>query len=59
MEFNHIHLREGDEWTCGRSMWIKDQQVLVCEGHDQDEDEACRQCAENVLGHFGDAMHVH
>jgi len=40
-------------------MAIQDEQMLHCEGRDADEDEACRLCAERIVGYFGDPMHVH
>jgi hypothetical protein len=58
-DFNHIHSRDGDDWVCGRSMAVRDEQVLLSEGRDPDEDEACRLCAERIIGRFGDPMHVH
>jgi hypothetical protein len=58
-EFNHIHLREADEWVCRRSLWIGDRPTMRVEGRDSDEGEACRSCAESVLDQFGDAMRVH
>lgn len=58
-DFNHIHSRDGEDWVCGRSMSFHDEQMLHCEGRDPDEIEACRQCAERIIGYFGDPMHVH
>ena len=58
-DFNHIHSRDGDDWVCGRSMAVLDDQILQCEGRDQDEQEACRMCAERIIGYFGEPMHVH
>jgi hypothetical protein len=58
-DFNHIHSRDGDDWVCGRSMAVRDEQLLHCEGRDPDEIEACRLCAERIIGYFGDPMHVH
>lgn len=58
-DFNHIHSRDGDDWVCGRSMAVRDEQLLHCEGRDPDELEACRLCAERIIGYFGDPMHVH
>lgn len=58
-DFNHIHSRDGDDWVCGRSMAVHDEQVLLSEGRDPDEEEACRQCAERIIARFGDPMHVH
>ena len=58
-DFNHIHSRDGDDWVCGRSMAVHDEQLLHCEGRDPDEHEACRLCAERIIGYFGDPMHVH
>lgn len=57
-EFNHIHVREGEEWVCGRTMAFDDLELIRTEARDMDEDEACRRCAEQILAHFGDAMHV-
>jgi hypothetical protein len=58
-DFNHIHSRDGDDWVCGRSMAVHDEQVLLSEGRDPDEEEACRLCAERIIARFGDPMHVH
>lgn len=58
-DFNHIHSRDGEDWICGRSMAVQDEQLLHCEGRDPDEQEACRLCAERIIGYFGDPMHVH
>jgi hypothetical protein len=58
IEFNHIHIHEGDEWVCGRSMAYEDQELIRCEARDADEDEACRRSAEQLLAYFGEAMHV-
>ena len=58
-DFNHIHSRDGEDWVCGRSMSVRDDQMLHCEGRDPDEIEACRLCAERIIGYFGDPMHVH
>jgi len=58
-DFNHIHSRDGDDWVCGRSMAVQGDQVLHCEGRDPDEEEACRLCAERIVGYFGEPMHVH
>jgi hypothetical protein len=58
-DFNHIHSRDGDDWVCGRSMAVREEQLLHCEGRDPDELEACRLCAERIIGYFGDPMHVH
>ena len=57
-EFNHIHIREGEDWICGRSMAFDDQELLRCEARHEEEDAACRRCAAQLLAHFGDAMHV-
>jgi hypothetical protein len=40
-------------------MAVRDDQLLHCEGRDPDELEACRLCAERIIGYFGDPMHVH
>jgi hypothetical protein len=40
-------------------MAVRDEQLLHCEGRDPDEHEACRLCAERIIGYFGDPMHVH
>jgi len=58
MEFNHIHIREGEEWICGRSMAHEDEELLRCEARDPDEEEACRRSAEQMLAYFGEPMHV-
>jgi len=57
-EFNHIHIRDGEDWLCGRSMAFEDQELIRCEARDPDESEACLRCSEQILAHFGDAMHV-
>lgn len=57
-EFNHIHVREGEEWICGRTVAFEDQELLRCEARELDEEDACRECAMQLLAHFGDAMHV-
>ena len=58
-DFNHIHSRDGGDWVCGRSMALQNDQVLQSEGRDPDEEEACRMCAERIIGYFGEPMHVH
>ena len=58
-EFNHIHIHQDGEWVCGRSMAYEDQELIRCEARDPDEHEACRRCAEQMLGYFGEPMHVH
>jgi hypothetical protein len=58
-EFNHIHIHENGDWVCGRSMAYEDQELIRCEARDSDEQEACRRCAGQLLGYFGDPMHVH
>jgi hypothetical protein len=58
-DFNHIHSRDGEDWVCGRSMAVREEQLLHVEGRDPDEEEACRLCAERIIGYFGDPMHVH
>jgi hypothetical protein len=40
-------------------MAMQQDQLLQCEGRDPDEDEACRMCAERIIGFFGEPMHVH
>jgi hypothetical protein len=57
-EFNHIHIRDEDEWVCGRSMAYEDQELIRCEVRDADEEEACQRCAEQLLAYFGEPMHV-
>jgi hypothetical protein len=57
-EFNHIHIRDGEEWLCGRSLALDDQELLRCEARDTNEDLACHRCAEQMLSYFGDPMHV-
>jgi hypothetical protein len=57
-EFNHIHLEDGEDWVCGRSLAFEDRELIRCEARDQDEQEACRRCAEQLLNYFGRAMHV-
>jgi ribosomal protein L40E len=58
-EFNHIHTHDGEDWICGRTMAFDDQELIRCETRDPDEAEACRRCAEQMLGYFGEPMHVH
>ncbi len=58
-EFNHIHVHDGQDWVCGRTMAFEDQELLRCEARHEEEDEACRRCAGQLLSHFGEAMHVH
>ncbi len=57
-EFNHIHIHEGDDWVCGRSMSFDDKELLHCEARDEVEQEACRRCTEQLLGYFGAPMHI-
>ena len=57
-EFNHIHIRDGEEWVCGRTMAFEDHELIRCEARDPDEEEACQSCAGQILSHFGDPMHV-
>ncbi len=57
-EFNHIHIRDGADWVCGRTLAFEDQELIRCETRDPDESEACRLCAEQILAHFGDPMHI-
>ena len=57
-EFNHIHVHDGEDWICGRSMAFEDQELLRCESRHEEEEVACRRCASQLLAHFGDAMHV-
>ena len=59
MDFNHIHTRDNDDWVCVRSIANQSEQLLKCEGRDQEEDEACRLCAERIIGYFGHAMLIH
>lgn len=59
VEFNHIHTHQDENWTCGRSMAFEDQELIHCEARDPDEEDACRRCAEQLLGYFGEAMRVH
>jgi len=40
-------------------MAVHGEQLLLCEGRDPDEEEACRLCAGRIVGYFGDPMHVH
>jgi hypothetical protein len=39
-------------------MAYEDQELIRCEARDEDEQEACTRCAEQLLGYFGDPMHV-
>ena len=57
-EFNHIHIRDGEDWVCGRTMAFEDRELIRCEARDPDEEESCRRCSAQILSHFGDAMHV-
>ena len=57
-DFNHIHSRDGEDWVCGRSMAVREDQVLQCEGRDPEEEEACRLMRGADYRIFGDAMHV-
>jgi hypothetical protein len=57
-EFNHIHIRDGEDWVCGRTMAFEDRELIRCEARDPDEEESCRRCSEQILSYFGDAMHV-
>jgi len=40
-------------------MAVQGEQLLLCEGRDPDEEEACRLCVDRIVGYFGDPMHVH
>ena len=57
-EFNHIHTRDGENWVCGRSVAFEERELLRCEARDAIEEDACRNCAMQLLEHFGGAMHV-
>jgi hypothetical protein len=57
-EFNHIHIRDGEDWVCGRSMAFEDRELIRCEARDPDEEEACQHCAGQILSYFGEPMHV-
>ena len=57
-EFNHIHIRDGEDWVCGRSLAFEDREMIRCEARDTSEDEACRRCSEQILSYFGEPMHV-
>jgi hypothetical protein len=57
-EFNHIHIRDGEDWVCGRSMAFEDRELIRCEARDPDEEEACQRCAGQILSYFGEPMHV-
>jgi hypothetical protein len=39
-------------------MALDDKELIHCEARDPDELEACQQCAEQILGYFGEAMQV-
>jgi ribosomal protein L40E len=39
-------------------MAFQDQELLRCEARHPDESEACRRCAEQLLGYFGDVIYV-
>ena len=57
-EFNHIHVHDGDDWVCGRTMAFEDRELLHCEARSDIEIEACRRCSEQLLGYFGPPMHI-
>jgi hypothetical protein len=57
-EFNHIHHQEGGNWVCGRTMAFEDRELVHCEARDPIEGEACRRCADQVLGYFGKAAYL-
>ena len=57
-EFNHMHYRNDDEWVCGRAMAFEDRELIHCEARNADEAEACRSCAEQLLGYFGHAAYL-
>ena len=57
-EFNHIHIRDGEDWLCGRSLAFEDRELIRCEARDPDEDEACQACSRQILAYFGAPMHV-
>jgi len=58
-EFNHIHIRDGEDWVCGRSLAVEDRELIRCEARDAFEEDACQRCAAQILSYFGDPMHVH
>jgi hypothetical protein len=58
-DINHIHMLVEGEWVCGRTLAFDDQELLHCEARDPEEESACEACAEQLLNHFGDPMHVH
>src|SRR5579862_2057198 len=58
IECNHIHVRDEDDWVCGRTLAFEDRELLRCEARDPDESEACSRCAEQMLAYFGDPMHI-
>jgi hypothetical protein len=53
-----MHHQEGGEWVCGRAMAFEDRELIHCEARDHDEAEACRNCAEQLLGYFGKATYL-
>jgi hypothetical protein len=57
-EFNHIHHQETGDWICGRTMAFEDRELIHCEARDLEEREACRRCAEQLLGYFGRATYL-
>ena len=57
-ELNHIHIHDGEDWVCGRSLAFEDRELIRCEARDPDEDESCRRCSQQILSYFGDPMHV-
>jgi hypothetical protein len=57
-EFNHMHHRDGDDWVCGRAMAFEDRELIHCEARASVEAEACRACAGQVLGYFGNAAYL-
>jgi hypothetical protein len=57
-DINHIHVLTDNEWICGRTLAYEDQELIHCEARDPDEESACDRCAEQLLSHFGEPMHV-
>jgi len=58
MEFNHLHVHDGEDWVCGRTMAFEDKELIRSEARDPDEGEACDKCAGQILAYFGHPMHI-
>ncbi len=58
-DINHIHVQVEEDWICGRTLAYEDRELIHCEARDPVEETACQRCAEQLLNHFGEPMHVH